>query len=96
MLAIVDHVCTYIRPFLERFFRHPSTIYRPNSATALLDRWHCDSNISENNDPMHANEGSTNSSRSQLQFGTMYDIFFVKHQVPTNTNVDWVQVGRDD
>ena len=21
---------------------------------------------------------------------------FVKHRVPTNTNVDWVQVGRDD
>jgi hypothetical protein len=42
----------------------------------LLDRRHCDSNISINNDPMHANEGSTDSSRRQLQFGTVYDVFF--------------------
>jgi hypothetical protein len=42
----------------------------------LLDRRHRDSNISINNDPLHANEGSTDSSRRQLQFGTMYDIFF--------------------
>ena len=61
-----------------------------------MDRRHCDNNISTNNGPLHANEGSTDSSRRQLQFGTMYDVFFVKHRVPTNTNVDWVQVGRDD
>jgi hypothetical protein len=42
----------------------------------LLDRRHCDSNISINNDPLHANEGSTDSSRPQLQFGTMYVVFF--------------------
>jgi len=75
MFAIVDHVCTYIRPFLERFFRHPATIYRPNGAAGLLDRRHCDNNISTNNGPLHANEGSTDSSRRQLQFGTMYDVF---------------------
>jgi hypothetical protein len=90
MFAIVDHVRTYIRPFLERFFRHPATIYKPNGAPGLLDRWHCDNNISINNDPLNANEGSTDSSRRQLQFGTMYHVCFVKHQVPTNTNVDWV------
>jgi hypothetical protein len=34
-------------------------------------------------------EGSTDSSCRQLQFGTMYDVFFVKWWVPTNTNVDF-------
>jgi hypothetical protein len=60
----------------------------------LLDRWHCDNNISINNDPLHANEGSTDSSRRQLQFGTMYDVFFVKYQVPTNTNVAFPLVSE--
>ena len=62
----------------------------------LLDRRHCDSNISINNDPLHANEGSTDSSRRQLQLDSMYDVFFVKHRVPTNTNVVLIQGSRDD
>ena len=34
--------------------------------------------ISINNDLLNASEGSTDSSRRQLQFGNMYDVFFVK------------------
>jgi hypothetical protein len=44
---------------------------------------------------MQKNEGSKNSWRRQLQFGTIYDIFFVKHRAPTNTNVDFAEITKN-
>ena len=34
-------------------------------------------NISINNDPLHANEGSTDASRRQIQFGIIHDVLYL-------------------
>jgi hypothetical protein len=51
-------------------------------------------NISINNDPLHANEGSTDASRRQLQFGTINDVCYAKYQVPTRANVAFPEILR--
>ena len=43
---------------------------------------------------MHANEGSTDASRRQLQFGTIHDVCYAKYQVPTRANVAFPEIHR--